>query len=570
MTSTSSFLRFSAILLVFGFVQSEEVGLGRHVLVNETIIELKNNTKIAENDTDLEQYRKLEGACDVTFDNDGNIILWYSKNSSTTEFGCSVDLVTKNEGQILLEFGIEHSGNLSECIMEQANAVPDNMISFAYSVNVSVFNELKDGLKSGNSSDCSDKITCERYMSNCLKTTTFYSAGWVLRKNSKYQYFFMPVGYTIYYYIVKQNVSPFKLMINGLEFRLSSDEDEFNFSTTKCYKKEKHLTAEKWEILDNNYHNNNDKNFTHLFTFNIMPIKAMRQSMQNSWAGCKINETKPGCDKEATMLKCDKIFIKFDKEHFRILVPDVPTIEKGNSTDGNETLDVSTTQSLKIITTNDVDTTTDEVEVTRIQLLPSLQECLKLSLLCLTSFVCVLICILFRGEKEEEKENEGTKYSQNTNIRSTQSTTNKPTKDSNVDVEMPSHVSGKEQKGEEKHFNDASTVVETQYQDFNDVNSVVATQMEQPEEASNLKTCIALPDTSVGTKTCVGVPDTFLDTKTCIEVKHDNDFSVKSDKTVPDALISKNTVHEDLVGKEDPLIHNTQSDVEITDSVNEG
>ena len=187
----------------------------------------------------------------------------------------------------------------------------------------------------------------------------------------------------------------------------------------------------------------------------------------------------------------------------------------------------------------------------------------------MTSFVCVLICILFRGEKEEEKQSEGTKYSQGTNIRSTQSTTNKPTKDSNVDVEMPSHVSGKEQKEEEKSFNDASTVVETQYQDFNDVNSVVATQMEQPEEASNLKTCIALPDTSVGTKTCVGVPDTFLDTKTCIEVKHDNDFSVKSDKTVPDALISKNTAHEDLVVKEDPLIHNTQSDVEITDSVNE-
>nr|CAD2186086.1 unnamed protein product [Meloidogyne enterolobii] len=354
-------------------------------------------------------------------------------------------------------------------------------------------------------------------------------------------------------------------MIKGLEFRFISDEDVFNFSDSKCYKKEKHLKAVKWEILDNNYIDKN-QNFTHLFTFHIMPIKAMRQSMQNSWAGCKINETKLGCDKEAALLKCDRMFIRFDKEHFKILVPDVPVAENGNSTDGNETLDVSTTQSLKIITTEEVDTTSDEVEVTRI---PTATESSGMSkiiivviicgvvVLCLTSFVCVLICILFRGEKEEEKENEGTKYSQGTNIRSTQSTTNKPTKDSNFDVEMPSHVSGKEQKEEEKSFNDASTVVETQYQDFNDVNSVVATQMEQPEEASNLKTC-------------VGVPDTFPDTKSCIEVKHDNDFSVKSDKTVPDALISKNTAHEDLVVKEDPLIHNTQSDVEITDSVNEG
>ncbi|CAK5078163.1 unnamed protein product [Meloidogyne enterolobii] len=430
---------------------------------------------------------------------------------------------------------------------------------------VSEFDELKDGPKFGNSSDCSDKITCERLESDCLKSTTFYSAGWVF-KNSEYLYFFMPVGYPNYYYIARQSVSPYKLMIKGLEFRFISDEDVFYFSDSECYKKEKHLKAVKWEIVDNNYNNNtNDKNFTHLFTFHIMPIKAMRESMQNFWASCKNNGTKPGCDKDATLLKCDKMFIRFDKDHFRILVPDVPTIEKGNSTDGNETLDVSTTQSLKIITTEEVDTTSDDVEVTRI---PTATESSGMSkiiivviicgivVLCLTSFVCVLICILFRGEKEEEKESEDTKYSQGTNIRSTQSTTNKPTKDSNVDVEMPSHVSGKEQKGEEKSFNDASTVVETQYQDFNDVNSVVATQMET-EEASDLKTCIALPDT-------------FSDTKTCIEVKHNNDFSVKSDKTVPDALISKNTVHEDPVGKEDPLIHNTQSDVEITDSVNEG
>nr|CAD2178010.1 unnamed protein product [Meloidogyne enterolobii] len=121
-------IRCISILLVFGFVvQCEEVGLGKHVLVNETIIELKNNTRIAENDTDLVQYRKLPGACDVTLDNDGNIILWYSKNSSTTEFGCSVDLVTTKKEQILLEFGISHSGNLSDCVTKKKNYVPDNM-----------------------------------------------------------------------------------------------------------------------------------------------------------------------------------------------------------------------------------------------------------------------------------------------------------------------------------------------------------------------------------------------------------------------------------------------------------
>uniref|UniRef100_A0A914MFM4 F5/8 type C domain-containing protein n=1 Tax=Meloidogyne incognita TaxID=6306 RepID=A0A914MFM4_MELIC len=559
-------IRCISILLVFGFVvQCEEVGLGKHVLVNETIIELKNNTRIAENDTDLVQYRKLPGACDVTLDNDGNIILWYSKNSSTTEFGCSVDLVTTKKEQILLEFGISHSGNLSDCVTKKKNYVPDNMISFSYSMNGSEFEELKNGPKHGDVNDCSDKDKCNAGRGTCVKTTSFYSVGWV----NTTMYFLLPVGDVRYYYRMKTKTitnASFELMIKGQEFRFASVDDHFFNLANMCYKKEKLLKAEKWEIDDINYINSsNNQNFTHLFTFNIMPIKAMRQVLQNILIDCKKNVSKPGCDKEATMLKCDKISIRFDKEHFKILVPDVPVAENGTSTDGNETLDVSTTQTPKIITTEEVDTTTDDVEVTRIPTATESSGMPKIIIvviicsvvvLCLTSFVCVLICILFRGEKEGENQSEGTKYSQGTNIRSTQSTTNKPTKDSNVDVEMPSHVSGKEQKEEEKSFNDASTVVETQYQDFNDVNSVVATQMEQPEEASNLKTCIALPDT-------------FPDTKTCIEVRHDNDFSVKSDKTVPDALISKNTAHEDLVVKEDPLIHNTQSDVEITDSVNE-
>uniref|UniRef100_A0A914ML87 Candidate secreted effector n=1 Tax=Meloidogyne incognita TaxID=6306 RepID=A0A914ML87_MELIC len=188
MVSASSIIRCISILLVFGFVvQCEEVGLGKHVLVNETIIELKDNTKIAENDTDLEQYRKLEGACDVTFDNDGNIILWYSKNSSTTEFGCSVDLVTKNEGQILLEFGILHSGNLSECVTKD-NLVPDNFISFSYSNTGGQFEELKNGPQTrNNTSDCNSdegaKI-CQR-KNYCWNTTAFYSVGWMDTKSGQ-------------------------------------------------------------------------------------------------------------------------------------------------------------------------------------------------------------------------------------------------------------------------------------------------------------------------------------------------------------------------------------------------
>ena len=104
----------------------------------------------------------------------------------------------------------------------------------------------------------------------------------------------------------------FELMIKGQEFRFASVDDHFFNLANMCYKKEKLLKAEKWEIDDINYINcSNNQNFTHLFTFNIMPIKAMRQVLQNILIDCKKNVSKPGCDKEATMLKCDKISIRF-------------------------------------------------------------------------------------------------------------------------------------------------------------------------------------------------------------------------------------------------------------------
>uniref|UniRef100_A0A914LH06 Uncharacterized protein n=1 Tax=Meloidogyne incognita TaxID=6306 RepID=A0A914LH06_MELIC len=529
MVYVSSLVLCISILLVFGFVQCEEVvGLGKHVLVNETIIELKDNTRIAENDTDLEQYRKLPGACDVTLDNDGNIILWYSKNSSTTEFGCSVDLVTKNEGQILLEFGISHSGNLSDCVTKD-NLVPDNFISFSYSNKGGEFEELKDGPKTRNSTgDCSSDESakiCQR-KTYCWHTTAFYSVGWMDTRSGPSRvpsYFIQLVGDENRQNIM-QNNSPsmqeasFKIMIRGQEFRYASFSEEENFFnlSTKCYKKEKLGKAEEWKILDNNYINNN-QNFTHLFTFHIMPIKAMRQSLQNSWASCKINGTKLGCNKEATMLKCDQMFIKFDKEHFRILVPDVlesSTLE--TSTDRSKTLEFSTTQNIDK-TDNEDTTTDDDVEITRI---PTSTEPSRMStttivliicgvvVLIFASIVCVLFCILFRREdKKEEDKQIMQDESQGSYLRSTQSTTKNSLRDSKVDVEVPppSAVENEELKEEEKQFNDASTVVETQYhQDFNDVDTVMDTQIE-PGEASSFKIGVAVPDTVVDANG-VGVP----------------------------------------------------------------
>uniref|UniRef100_A0A914M152 Uncharacterized protein n=1 Tax=Meloidogyne incognita TaxID=6306 RepID=A0A914M152_MELIC len=360
MVSASSIIRCISILLVFGFVvQCEEVGLGKHVLVNGTIIELNVTTRIAKDDTDLEQYRKLPGACDVTLDNDGNIILWYSKNSSTTEFGCSVDLVTKNEGQILLEFGISHSGNLSDCITQ--NVVPANMLSFSYSIKRDEFEELKNGPKTGDDSDCSDKDNCIADGGVCRNSTAFYSIMWMpnllqLNLNENFTYFLHP-GKKFYKRFIFYNLvgdvnsiyaigsvanKTFKLLIKEIELRLPAIDKRLEYS---CYKKENLQKAEEWQIVDNNYiKDTNHQNFTHLFTFNIMPVKAMRQSFQDIYAKCDKHPENPVCDKDASMQKCDRIFIRFDKEHFRMLVPvqtstTTQSTTKGESTTGEETDD---------------------------------------------------------------------------------------------------------------------------------------------------------------------------------------------------------------------------------------
>uniref|UniRef100_A0A914KY91 Uncharacterized protein n=1 Tax=Meloidogyne incognita TaxID=6306 RepID=A0A914KY91_MELIC len=475
MVSASSIIRCISILLVFGFVvQCEEVGLGKHVLVNGEIVELNVTTRIAENDTDLEQYRKLEGACNVTFDNDGNIILSYTKNSSTTEFGCSVDLVTNNEGQLLLEFGILHSGNLSECITQ--NLVPANMISFSYSMKRDEFEELKNGPKTGGDSDCSDKDNCIANGGVCRNSTAFYSIVWMpnllqLNLIENFTYFLHPgkkflcITVLFFYNLVgdvnsvraegSMKDETFKLVIKELELRFPAVDKRLKYS---CYKKEKLQKAEEWQIVDNNYiKDTNHQNFTHLFTFHIMPVKAMRQSFQDIYAKCDENPKNPGCDKDASMQKCDRIFMRFNKEYFRMLVPvQTSTTTQSTSTTGEETdnyYEVTTRRGF-----------TKYPKASELGTFAIVLITLGI-LICITIFIGILIFFVFcvfRGKDEKKNkpnEEENSPYS--------------PITETNKDFAIG-----------EKGFHSkgaSSTVVETQIdptESLNNPSSVVGTQLD--------------------------------------------------------------------------------------------
>nr|CAD2180838.1 unnamed protein product [Meloidogyne enterolobii] len=468
------------LLMLLGFgVHCDEVGLGKHVLDDGKIVELKDLTKIAKDDTDLERYRKLPGACDVTMD-DGNIILSYTKNSKTTESGCSVDLVTKNKGQVLLEFGISHPDGLAECIMKGKDQIA-NLISFSFSMNRSEFEKLKDGPKLGNNSDCSDVTACE---GRCWNSTAFYSVKWLADENGDYIAVLHPVldttgnGIKIEFDDGFDKASS-KILFRENQFRFSSAISEsFETFSLDCYKKEKLGKVEEWKIEDKNY--KNDQNFNHLFTFNIMPPKPI----QDHW--CKDDSTKPGCENDSHMQKCDKIFIKFDKEYFRMLVPD--------STFG-QTVNYNTTEEEE----TDYDDTTEDISNSKTTVVASGLGTIAIVLITFGILLCVTIVIgillwFFVCRSKNKKENEPNEEEY-------------PPPTTTTTTKENSTIGGKK---------DSSTVVGTQYyEDLNEVGTVMGTQI----------------GTSDLSKFKMGEGDV-------------DGFSAKAGK-VPDTLRSTNTVKDD-------------------------
>ncbi|CAK5078608.1 unnamed protein product [Meloidogyne enterolobii] len=210
--TVSILLWFSAFVLLFGcWVKCDLVGHGRHELRDGKIEKLMVNTMIAETPEDLEQYKKLPGACDVEMDKDGNIIIWYLKHSKTKEDGCSADFVTTKHDSFLLEFGIWHTSELSDCLdfaggtgdkadsLENYATLNENRyisnissynkklflfrVGFSFSLKGSEFDRIKNGPLYGNDDDCTDGEMCKFGKGKCLKAAD-YSIGWARIKEN--------------------------------------------------------------------------------------------------------------------------------------------------------------------------------------------------------------------------------------------------------------------------------------------------------------------------------------------------------------------------------------------------
>uniref|UniRef100_A0A915NDR2 Uncharacterized protein n=1 Tax=Meloidogyne javanica TaxID=6303 RepID=A0A915NDR2_MELJA len=369
------------------------------------------------------------------------------------------------------------------------------------------FEQLKNGPQEGEVSDCSDETDCRNKGGVCRNTTAFYSVGWMPETNTgNFYYFLQPVGDLATNTFKMKDVqdTTFNLTIKGTKF--SFPKKEHRRLSNSCYKNEKLRKAEEWKIVDSNYTN---QDFTHLFTFNIMPIEAMRQSLQDIYAMCRKSRT-AGCKEHATFLKCDKIFVRFDKEYFRMLVPDITTgVQTGNTTfsattkDGNTTNDKEST--LNIGTTNDAtnpntgpsETTTTMYKVNTRKVLtitPKTTVALErgtitiiLIILGILIFVTIIIGILiwffvFHGkDKKEDKKDEEECPPLSTATKSNQDSTIGEKEDHSKEDSKEDSIVDKTQSDPTEELNDPSTVVETQIdhaESLNNPSTVVGTQLD--------------------------------------------------------------------------------------------
>nr|CAD2125071.1 unnamed protein product [Meloidogyne enterolobii] len=339
MASVSFFVRFVAILLlVVSIVYCDLVGHGKHELVNGKIVKLRGNTKIAEKPEDLELYKNMPGSCDVEMDKDGHIILWYLKHSSTTKEGCSIDFVVadptviENEHDLPLHFGIQHNKELTDCLAFYSynkifyktvnySDIALNLLSFSFSLKNGEFDGVKRGYPERHKNYCGDVLKCYNKGGKCLDVAD-YTVGWA--RTLKYiRSIIHPIGETELE-LVEASCSPITehkheavvfYYFDGMGFRFFTESPKTYF----CFKQENVRKPEKWKITDEDY---TDTLYNHLFTFHILPTTSMQMSMQNIWIKCNEDADKENCNENAAFQQCDKMFVKFPRYLFNMLVPD--------------------------------------------------------------------------------------------------------------------------------------------------------------------------------------------------------------------------------------------------------
>uniref|UniRef100_A0A915MA04 Uncharacterized protein n=1 Tax=Meloidogyne javanica TaxID=6303 RepID=A0A915MA04_MELJA len=179
-----------------------------------------------------------------------------------------------------------------------------HMLAFSFSLKNGEFDGVKRGYPERHKNYCGDVLKCNNKGGKCLDVAD-YTVGWA-RIGEYIRSIIHPIG------------EPELQLVESSCTPITKHKHEavvlYYFDGIENVRK-----PEKWKITDEDY---TETLYNHLFTFHILPTTSMQMSMQNIWIKCNEDADKENCNENAAFQQCDKMFVKFPRYLFNMLVPD--------------------------------------------------------------------------------------------------------------------------------------------------------------------------------------------------------------------------------------------------------
>ncbi|CAK5026686.1 unnamed protein product [Meloidogyne enterolobii] len=301
-----------AVLVLVGQINiagAKNVGLGNHIL-KEGKVNLAVGSMVVATNEDIEQYKsKFPNACDVDFDNEGNIVLHYKSQGATKDKGCTVDLLTNMKNNIVFTTGLSHSAGLENCLTD----INQNTLPFAYSLKNEEISQLHNGPIFGNGGCCEG---------TCVKRTGL-EVSWELQEKRETSILVLnvnPIGVALIRYtgqelpIVERKREYPTVMITYQfpRYRISYPKKGNVSAKNSCVKNihQNILPPITWEIDSTRL----DPRMNRLLVFHLLPQRASRiREWLEEEKRYKIQGYPPqGPD-------CDDLNIKFSKRSYKLI-----------------------------------------------------------------------------------------------------------------------------------------------------------------------------------------------------------------------------------------------------------
>uniref|UniRef100_A0A914NRY4 Uncharacterized protein n=1 Tax=Meloidogyne incognita TaxID=6306 RepID=A0A914NRY4_MELIC len=301
---------------------SFKVGLGDHILQGRRVT-LANGSMVVKNE-DVEHYMTSSAnACDVDFDDEGNIVLHYTNLEATKDKGCTMDLLTNLRHEIVFWTGVHNRGGLDACLNE--SDINSNVLPFAYSL-------INEDVKKFHNGPLFADGPC-RCAEGCVEKTGL-EVRWAYDKVGSKENVVLyanPIGTKLIYYIRREcNLNSTYVYFNQThinqtvpKFHIESLEEynDRNPQISICIKnpKENILSPSTWRIVGTNP----EPTMYRLLVFHLLPQKASRKwmVMKNALTGLQEYVVKK---EHPEGPKCDDLRIIFSRDNYKLLTTPTP------------------------------------------------------------------------------------------------------------------------------------------------------------------------------------------------------------------------------------------------------